>query len=173
MADTPPGEVARADTRNRLATSGDFGAVVFKDKAIDIDDLKVYEIDTCINSTVLPVPIEPDQEVAEIAAYCIVPSAGDGDEQVFRHPFLADQEREHMSYVRLISGVVMVAGLVLGTAECTSIHDDAESNIHEVYGVATAAAYFIFAYILARAIENIPKRWPNGGNGGGPRSKAS
>lgn len=62
-----------------------------------------------------------------------------------------------MGTLRLITGIIMVVGLIAGVAECSSIHDRADSAIHEVYAIATAAAYFISAYVLARAIENIGK----------------
>ena len=60
-----------------------------------------------------------------------------------------------MSALRFFTGIIMIVGLIAGVAECGSIMDNAQSAIHEVYAVATAAAYFVFAYILARAIENI------------------
>ena len=60
-----------------------------------------------------------------------------------------------MKALRVITGVIMLVGLAWGANECSQIMDRAQSAIHEVYAVATAAAYFIAAYILARAIENI------------------
>ena len=60
-----------------------------------------------------------------------------------------------MKLLRVATGVIMLLVLFGGAYECKSITDRAQSAIHEVYAVATAAAYFMFAYILARAIENI------------------
>ena len=66
-----------------------------------------------------------------------------------------EQAPTDMNALRFFTGVIMIIGLIAGAAECSSIMDNAQSAIHEVYAVATAAAYFVFAYILARAIENI------------------
>ena len=62
-----------------------------------------------------------------------------------------------MGGLRLATGIIMIVGLIAGGVECNSILDQAQTSVHEVYAVATAAAYFVFAYILARAIENIGK----------------
>ena len=48
----------------------------------------------------------------------------------------------------------MIVGSIAGGVQWNSILEKAQTSIHEVYAVATAAAYFVFAYILARAIEN-------------------
>ena len=57
--------------------------------------------------------------------------------------------------LRILTGIIMIGGLVGGVFECNSITERAESNIHEIFAIATAAAWFIFGYVLARAIENI------------------
>ena len=62
-----------------------------------------------------------------------------------------------MGGLRLVTGIIMIVGLIAGGVQCNSILDKAQTSVHEVYAVATAAAYFVFAYILARAIENIGK----------------
>ena len=48
-----------------------------------------------------------------------------------------------------------MVGLVLGLDQCAIITADAETVIEEIFGVAGAAAWFVFGYVLARAIENI------------------
>ena len=57
--------------------------------------------------------------------------------------------------MRIVTGIIMLVGLLYGYIEYSSIMEAAESNIHEIYAVATGAMWFIFGYILARAIENI------------------
>ena len=58
-----------------------------------------------------------------------------------------------MRFVRGISAVLMIIGLIVGSTECSSIMDRAESGIHEIFAIATAVAYFTGFYILARALE--------------------
>lgn len=60
-----------------------------------------------------------------------------------------------MKKVRFYTGIFMIVGLVLGLGQCAIITADAEAVIEEIFGVAGAAAWFVFAYVLARAIENI------------------
>ena len=67
-----------------------------------------------------------------------------------------------MPKLRLLTGILMMGGLVAGILQCNSITEEAQSNIHEIYAVATGTAWAIFAYILARAIENIGKSGSDG-----------
>jgi hypothetical protein len=60
-----------------------------------------------------------------------------------------------MNGVRMISAIVMLGGLLYGAVECSRIHDRAETIMQQIFAMITAVAYFTFAYILARAIENI------------------
>lgn len=55
---------------------------------------------------------------------------------------------------RVLSGVIMVLGLVIGFMSCSYATSEAQSNVHEIYAVAFGTALAIFFYILARAIEN-------------------
>ena len=57
--------------------------------------------------------------------------------------------------MRIVTGIIMLLGLLYGYIEYSSIMELAESSVHEVYATATGAMWFIFGYILARAIENI------------------
>lgn len=45
-----------------------------------------------------------------------------------------------MGGLRLITGIIMVVDLIAGGVQCNSILDQAQSSIHEVYAVVTAAA---------------------------------
>ena len=45
-----------------------------------------------------------------------------------------------MKLLRLLTGLLMLAGLVGGFNQCNSITDAAESNIHEIYAVAVGTA---------------------------------
>ena len=56
--------------------------------------------------------------------------------------------------MRVASGIIMIVGLLVGVVQCSVIQSGAQSNIHEIYAVVNGVAYFIGAYILARALEN-------------------
>ena len=60
-----------------------------------------------------------------------------------------------MRILRVVTGIIMLLGLLYGYAQYHSIMELATSSVHEVYATATGAMWFIFGYILARAIENI------------------
>ena len=60
-----------------------------------------------------------------------------------------------MNNIRVVSGLIMLAGLGIGVATCRSAEAEAVSVMHQIYAVAQAIAVFLFAYILAKAVDSI------------------
>ena len=56
---------------------------------------------------------------------------------------------------RTTAGIIMLLGLLIGVGACVYIESEAAAITHQIYAVAIGTAIFIFAYVLARAIETL------------------
>lgn len=62
---------------------------------------------------------------------------------------------------RARTGTLMMAGVVFGIIAWFTIESDAESVMHQVYGVATGLFLIVGCYVVARGLDNWHEYYAN------------